>query len=225
MMDQKFIEEFRKKAEEGLKLWDTSSVAVGVIHNGEVVLCEGYGSRDTAQGLAADGQTMYQIGSCSKAFTAALVAIMVDQGKLAWDTPIRQYVPEVELYDGFASENCTLRDLLSHRTGIPRHEYSWYGTDFTRKELVQHLRYLEPNEPFRTKFQYNNYGYILAGYIVEKVTGKTYEECLQEYLFRPLGMERTNCWIDDIEKDPNQATPYDRPEGANGIHGLKEKAI
>ncbi len=111
MMDQKFIEEFRKKAEEGLKLWDTSSVAVGVIHNGEVILCEGYGSRDTAKGLAADGQTMYQIGSCSKAFTAALVAIMVDQGKLAWDTPIRKYVPEVELYDGFASENCTLRDL------------------------------------------------------------------------------------------------------------------
>ena len=222
MMDQKFIEKFRKKAEEGLKLWDTSSVAVGVIHNGEVILCEGYGSRDTAKGLAADGQTMYQIGSCSKAFTAALVAIMVDQGKLAWDTPIRKYVPEVELYDGFASENCTLRDLLSHRTGIPRHEYSWYGTDYTRKELVQHLRYLEPNQPFRTKFQYNNYGYILAGYIVEKVTGKTYEECLQEYLFRPLGMERTNCWIDDIENDKNHATPYDRPEGGDGMHGLKE---
>ncbi len=111
---------------------------------------------------------------------------------------------------------------MSHRTGIPRHEYSWYGTDYTRKELVQHLRYLEPNQPFRTKFQYNNYGYILAGYIVEKVTGKTYEECLQEYLFRPLGMKRTNCWIDDIENDSNHATPYDRPEGGDGMHGLKE---
>ena len=222
MTDQQFFEQFGQKVQDGLALWDSPSVAIGVIKDGKVVLCEGYGVRDVEQKLPATRETLYQIGSCSKAFTSALVAIMVDQGKLDWDTPIREYVPEVTLYDAFTSENCTLRDLLSHRTGIPRHEYSWYRTDFTRKELVEHMKYLEPNQPFRTKFQYNNYGYILAGYIVEKLTGKTYEECLDEYLFRPLGMDRSCCFIDDIEQDPDHAEPYDRPEGGDGMHGLKK---
>ena len=222
MTDQQFFEQFGQKVQDGLALWDSPSVAIGVIKDGKVVLCEGYGVRDVEQKLPATRETLYQIGSCSKAFTSALVAIMVDQGKLDWDTPIRKYVPEVTLYDAFTSENCTLRDLLSHRTGIPRHEYSWYRTDFTRKELVEHMKYLEPNQPFRTKFQYNNYGYILAGYIVEKLTGKTYEECLDEYLFRPLGMDRSCCFIDDIEQNPDHAEPYDRPEGGDGMHGLKK---
>lgn len=221
MTDQAFFEKFDQMVQEGLKLWDSPSVAVGVIKDGKVALCEGYGLRDVEKNQKATGKTLYQIGSCSKAFTSALVAIMVDQGKLSWDTPIRNYVPEVTLYDAFTSENCTLRDLLSHRTGIPRHEYSWYRTDFTRKELVEHMKYLEPNQPFRTKFQYNNYGYILAGYIVEKLTGKTYEECLDEYLFEPLGMKRSCCYIDDIEQDADHAEPYDRPEEGT-MNGLKK---
>ena len=222
MTEQEFLDSFRKKAEEGLKLWDDASVAVGIIKGGKIVLSEGFGFRNIEKELPADDQTLYQIGSCTKAFTAALVAILVDQGKLDWDTPIRSYVPDITLYDSFASDNCTLRDLMSHRTGLPRHEYSWYGTDFTRKEMVEHLKYLEPSQPFRRKFQYNNYGYILAGHIVETVTGKTYEECLQEYLFTPLGMNRSNCYVDDIEQNEDHATPYDRPTDGDGVSGKVE---
>lgn len=222
MTEQEFLEIFREKAREGLKLWENASVAVGIIKDGKVVLSEGFGFRDMRKELPANDKTLYQIGSCSKAFTAALVAILVDQGKLAWDTPIKRYVPEITLYDGFTSEHCTLRDLLSHRTGIPRHEYSWYGTDFTRKELLAHLKYLEPNQPFRTRFQYNNYGYILAGHIVETVTGMTYEECLAEYLFTPLGMSSASCYVDDIEKNENHAVPYDRPKEGDGLSGMEE---
>ena len=217
MTDQEFFSALREQAEAGLKLWESPSVAVGVIKDGNVVFCDGFGQRSVEQALSATGETLYQIGSCSKAFTSALVAILVNQGKLDWDTPIRTYVPEVSLYDEFTTANCTLRDLLSHRTGVPRHEYSWYGTDFTRQELVDHIKYLEPNQPFRTKFQYNNYGYVLAGHIVESVTGKTYEQCLDEYLFTPLEMTRTNCYVGLIEGDANHATPYDHVQDLSGM--------
>ena len=156
MEDKDFFDGFRKMAEDGLKLWDSPSVSVGVVKDGKVVLCEGFGKRDVENDLPATGETLYQIGSCSKAFTATLVAAMVDAGKLDWDTPIKNYVPDVRFYDDFTTENVTLRDLLCHRTGMPRHEYSWYGTDFTKEELVHNLRYLEPNKPIRSKFQYNN---------------------------------------------------------------------
>lgn len=220
-MHEHFWERFRQEAQEGLQLWESPSVSVGVVKDGQVVLCEGFGLRDEAGGLPADGQTLYQIGSCSKAFTAALVAILVDQGKLDWDTPIRQYVPEVRFYDEYLTRSATLRDLLSHRTGLPRHEYAWYGTDFTKEQLIHNLRYLEPNQPMRTVFQYNNQCYILAGYIVERLTGKTYEQCLSEYLFEPLGMTRTCAFLDDIEGDANHATPYDRPDPLDVLHGKR----
>lgn len=219
MTDLEFWNSFPAVAEEAVKRYDFSSVAIGVIKNGKVVFSGGFGRRDCEAGLGADGETMYQIGSCSKAFTAALVAILVDQGKLEWDKPIRHYVPDVTLYDPFTSKECTLRDLLSHRSGLPRHEYSWYGTDFTRAQLVSNMKYFEPSQPFRTKMQYCNYGYVLAGHIVEQVTGRSWEENLQELIFDPLGMDRTNCYIDDIEGDVNHGVPYDRPTGGDGVTG------
>lgn len=213
MTDQEFWSNFPSFVEAELKKWDIPSVSVGVIRGGETLFAGGFGKRDVAKDLSANADTMYQIGSCSKAFTAAVVAILVDQGKLSWDEPIRTYVPDVLLYDEFASRNCTLRDLLCHRTGMPRHEYSWYGTDFTRAELVEHMRYFEPSQPFRYTMQYCNYGYVLAGWIAEQVTGKTWEQLLQEMIFDPLGMDRTNCYICDIEGDENHAAPYNHTPG------------
>lgn len=205
----------------GLKLWDATSLGLGVIKDGEVVLCRGYGYRDVARQLPATGDTLYQIGSCSKAFTSALAAIFVDKGLIDWDTPLREYVPDLRFYDDYTTNNCTLRDVLCHRTGVPRHEYSWYGTPFTRAELLHNIRYLEPNKPFRTTYQYNNYGYLIVGYVLETISGKTYEELLDEYIFKPLGMTRTNAYLDLLEGDADHATPYDRPEGL-GMKGFVE---
>lgn len=205
--------------EKGLELWDAASVGLGVIKDGEVVLCKGYGMRDVESKLPATGNTLYQIGSCSKAFTSALVAVFVDKGLIDWDTPLREYVPDLRFYDDYTTNNCTLRDVLCHRTGVPRHEYSWYGSPFTRQELLHNIRYLEPNKPFRANYQYNNYGYLVAGYVLETISGKTYEELLDEYILKPLGMDRTNAYLDLIEADPDHATPYDRPEGT-GMRGI-----
>ena len=221
MNSQPYFESLRQTVEKGLQLWDSASVDLGVIKDGQILFSGGFGLRDVEGGLPADGKTLYQIGSCSKAFTAAVCAALVDQGLLSWDTPISAYVPKVDLYDKFTADNCTLRDLLCHRTGIPRHEYSWYGEDFTRQELVEHMRYFEPSQPFRYKFQYCNYGFVLAGHIAEEVTGKTWEQLVQEYLFDPLGMERSSCYIDLIEQDENHAVPYRHDPAGDGLHGLQ----
>lgn len=213
MNGQRFMKRLEEEGKKSLSVWDAPSVGLGIIKDGEIVFSGGFGERDKEKHLPADADTLYQIGSCTKAFTAALAAIFVDQGKLDFDTPIREYIPELRFYDEYTTENCTLRDVLYHRTGIPRHEYSWYGTDFDRHELIHNLRYLEPNRPFRTVFQYNNYGYLVAGEALERVSGKTYEQLLQEYLFDPLGMNRTSCYVDSIGEDENHAVPYDRPDG------------
>ena len=221
--EQEFLDYIRKQAEDGLKLWESPSVAIGIIKDGKVVLCEGFGHRDVEAGFPATGKSLYQMGSCSKAFTSALVAILVDQGKISWDEPLINYLPNVRFLEDYTTSNLTMRDILSHRSGLPRHEYAWYGTDFTKEELVFNLRYLEPNKPIRTKFQYNNYGYILAGYAVEKITGKTWEECVQEYILNPLGMERTNMFVDATTTDPDHAEPYDRPDAAaDNMKGMKK---
>ena len=210
-----FLDELRIKIEEGLKLWESPSLAVGIIKDNEIVLCEGFGNRDNEH--KATSKTLYPLASCSKAFTSALAAIMVDEGKLSWDTPLVQYLPNVRFYDDYMTSNITLRDILSHRTGLPRHEYSWYGTDFTKEELIFNLRYLEPNQPIRTRFQYNNYGYILAGYAIEKVTGKSWEECVEEYILKSLGMNRTNMFIDALIQDDDHAVPYDREDPSSDM--------
>ena len=212
MNEQQFLDYLRKQTEDGLKLWESPGISIGIIKDGRTIMCEGFGNRDTD--LPATGKTLYQLASCSKAFTSALVAIMVDQGKLSWDTPLIQYLPNVRFLEDYTTSNLTLRDILSHRSGLPRHEYAWYGTDFNKEELVFNLRYLEPNKPIRTKFQYNNYGYILAGYAVEKVTGKTWEQCVQEYILNPLGMTRTNMFVDATIADSDHAEPYDREDPA-----------
>ena len=206
MNEQQFLEFLRKQINDGLDLWESPSVSVGIIKDGRTVLCEGFGNRDTD--LPATERTLYQLASCSKAFTSALVAIMVDQGKLSWDTPLIQYLPNVRFYEEYTTSNITLRDILCHRSGLPRHEYSWYGTDFTKEELVFNLRYLEPNKPIRTKFQYNNYGFMLAGYAVERVTGMSWEACVEEY------MSRTNMFVDALKMDTDHAAPFDRTDPA-----------
>ena len=214
-----FFGELGGLAERGLELWESPSVALGVTYRGETVFSRAFGLRDAERGLAADSQTLYQIASCTKAFTAALCAQFVDEGALGWDTPVREYLPEVRFYDDYATRMVCVRDLLCHRTGLPRHEYSWYGTDYTRDDIVFNLRYLEPNRPIRTSFQYNNQCYVLAGRVLERLSGSSYEELLRQRILEPLGMNRSRFFIDDLVEDPNHAVGYGRPDGADPLHG------
>ncbi|SRR5579875_1144646 len=187
--------------------------AVIIIKDDEVLLSQGFGKRNVAADLDVTTRTLFPIGSSSKAFTATAIAMLVEEGKLEWDTPIRHYLPTFKLHDQFATERITVRDLLSHRSGLPRHEFLWYGSNMTRKEMVEHLAYLEPSADFRARYQYNNLMYALAGYLIEQVTGQSWEEFVATRIFKPLGMSASNTAVEDSRNTDDYALPYEEKKG------------
>ncbi|HLI91726.1 MAG TPA: serine hydrolase [Ktedonobacteraceae bacterium] len=196
-----------------LQQWQAPGLALAVVKDGEVILAQGYGLRDVARNLAVTPQTLFAIGSSSKAFTAMCLAMLVDEGKLDWDTPVRHYMPAFKLYDTFASERMTPRDLLIHNSGLPRHELVWYNSTLSRKEMFERLQYLMPNKDFRSTWQYQNLMYMTAGYLVEAVSGQTWEEFVQQRIFTPLGMTSSNFSVQESQRSADFALPYREVRG------------
>ncbi|MCK4823678.1 serine hydrolase, partial [bacterium] len=178
------------------------------IKNGQVILCEGYGARNTAENLPVTPETLFPIASCTKAFTAMSVALLVDEGKLDWDKPVREYLPTFKLQDKFASEHMTPRDLLTHRSGLPRHDMMWYGTNYDRQEIFNRLNSLEPSRSFRYEFQYQNIMYMVAGLLAGEMVGTSWEEFIQTRIFDQLDMKYSNLSTEVTQKSRNFATPY-----------------
>jgi CubicO group peptidase (beta-lactamase class C family) len=179
------------------------------VKDGEVILAEGFGWRDVGKKLPVTPRTLFAIGSCTKAFTTFVMGTLVDEGKLDWDKPVRTYIPELRLYDRVASELITPRDLVTHRSGLPRHDLIWYNASLSRKEIVDRLPFLEPSEPFRNKYQYNNIMFMTAGYLVERLTGERWEEVVRARIFTPLGMTGTNFSVKDSQQAADHAKPYE----------------
>jgi CubicO group peptidase (beta-lactamase class C family) len=194
---------------EAIHAWEVPGLAIAVVKNGEVILAEGYGLRDVDKKLPVTPKTLFAIGSCTKAFTTFLMGTLVDQGKLDWDKPVRTYIPELRLHDRVASELITPRDLVTHRSGLPRHDLVWYNASISRKQIVDRLPFLEPTESFRGKFQYNNIMYMTAGYLVERLTGQSWEDAVRSCIFAPLEMSSSNFSVKDSQKAADFARPYD----------------
>jgi CubicO group peptidase (beta-lactamase class C family) len=166
-------------------------LAVAVCHQGGVVFAKGYGLRDLRWSHPVTTETLYPIASTTKAMTAALVAMLVDQRKVTWDAPIREYLPWLQLANEYVAAHVTLRDALTMRTGLPRHDWTWMGYWRSREELVRALRHLDFSAGFRERFQYNNLMVVLAGHVVEVVSGQSWERVIQSELLAPLKMDRT----------------------------------
>jgi CubicO group peptidase (beta-lactamase class C family) len=194
--------------------WHVPGVGVAVVKDGEVILAKGYGLRDREKKLPVTADTIFAIGSSSKAFAAASVAAMVDDGKLEWDKPVRDYLPEFKLKDDFASARTTARDLLCHRTGLPRHDLMWYNSTATREQMLGRLQYLEASKDFRSYWQYQNLMYMTAGYLAGKAAGTSWEDVVRTRIFDRLGMKTANFSIDDTQTTADYALPYQEKEGA-----------
>ena len=188
--------------------WKVPGMAVAVVKGGEVIHIRGYGFRDLEARKPVTPKTLFAIGSISKSFAATGLGILVDQGKLTWDAPVRDFLPEFRLKDRFASETSTLRDLLSHRTGLPRHDRLWYASGLGRRDLLERLRHLEPNKELRAGWQYNNLMYMAAGMVDERVSGKTWEDLTRDRILRPLGMTASNFSVAESRKSDDFAMPY-----------------
>jgi len=205
------FDEIVNKGLEGLKV---PGIAIAVIVEDEVILAKGYGFKDLENKVPMTPDTLLAIGSSSKAFTVFALGTLVDEGKLDWDKPLRNYIPWFKLYDSFASERLTPRDAVTHRSGLPRHDLSWYNnTTISREDLVRRLAYLKPTADLRAVWQYNNLMYLTAGYLVEVLTGKTWEDGVRAQVLNPLGMKRTNFAVADSQKDSDYALPYREREG------------
>jgi CubicO group peptidase (beta-lactamase class C family) len=138
----------------------------------------------------------------------------VDEGKIEWDKPVRNYIPWFKLHDPSMTERLSVRDLVTHRSGMPRHDLVWYNNyDATRESLVRRMAHLEPSADLREKWQYNNLMYLTAGYLTEVITGKTWEEAVRDRVLNPLGMKRSNFSVSDSQKDSDFAQPYGKREG------------
>jgi CubicO group peptidase (beta-lactamase class C family) len=194
--------------EQVMKDWKVPGIAVAIVKDGKVVHAQGYGHRDVKQGLKVTPDTLFAIGSCSKAFTAAALGILVDEKKLEWDKPVRNYLPELMLADGYATEHIRPRDLVSHQSGLPRHDLVWYGSPLSRKELFERLRYLEPSAPLHAKYQYNNLMYMTAGVLVERVSGLAWEEFVRARILDPLGMKNSTFSVTASQKAADYSLPY-----------------
>ncbi len=211
---------FDQYMEQLLQNWNAPGVGVGIVVKGKLVFVKGYGYRDYDKKTPITGNTLFQIASNSKLFTAVAVGMEVENGKLEWDKPIKKFVPAIELYNDELNNTVTMRDMLSHRTGISRHDLFWYKSEFTRKQLFDKLKYLEPSQPLRQGFLYNNLMYTAAGYALELLTGKTWEEYLQANILQPLDMKSTVFTIADMKKSSDYFTPYAEKRDTNILYQI-----
>jgi CubicO group peptidase (beta-lactamase class C family) len=202
------LDGFDAFANQELHEWNCDGFAIAIVEDGKVILSKGYGLRDVKKNLPVTEKTLFAIGSATKSFTVTSLGVLVDQGKLDWDKPVRDYLPDFRLWDQFATERMTPRDLVTHRSGLPRHDLMWYNSPFTRQELFDRLRYLEPNKDFRTTFQYQNLMFMTAGYLAGHVAGTTWEQLVRQAIFEPLGMTGSNFSITDSQKSSDYSLGY-----------------
>jgi CubicO group peptidase (beta-lactamase class C family) len=191
-----------------MKDWNAPGIGVGIVMGDKLVFAKGYGFRDYGKKLPYTATTTQPIASNTKLYTAVAAGLLVEEGKLRWDEPIKQFVPTIRFYNDELDRSVTIRDMLSHRTGVTRHDSIWYKSAFTRRELWDRLRYLEPAAPMRTKYLYNNLMYTAAGQVVEELSGQTWEQFVQRRIFDPLGMSHSTLTIEDNIKGPEPGVPY-----------------
>jgi CubicO group peptidase (beta-lactamase class C family) len=196
-----------------MKEWNVPGLALAVVKDGKVIHSNTYGYRDLKQRLPVTPRTLFGIGSITKSVTVLAMAALVEDGKLDWDKPVREYLPEFRLWDPVASERATTRDLVSHRTGLPRHDAVWFNSPLTRRQMFDSLRYLEPSKDFRTTYQYNNLMFMAAGYLAGRIAGVSWEELARRRVLEPAGMRSANFSVRESERSGDFARHYAETRG------------
>ncbi|HSX25677.1 MAG TPA: serine hydrolase [Chlamydiales bacterium] len=205
---QMLLEGFDQVVEKALKEYQVPGIAIGVVVDGQVVYAKGLGYRDLEKKLPVTSDTVFPIGSCTKAFTSFIAGTLIDEGTMAWDEKVLDILPDFRLWDLYATQKLTIRDLLTHRSGMPRHDYMWYTSDMSRAELMRRVRYLEPSTDIRERYQYNNLMYLSAACAMETATGKSWEDLVTARILKPLGMTNTTFTIEEMQKSKNYSFPY-----------------
>ncbi len=189
--------------------WKVAGFAVAVVEKGKVVYSKGFGYRDYDKKLPVTPNTLFAIGSCTKAFTSSLVGLLQKDGKIEYDQPVTKYLPDLKFYNDDLNNHLTVRDMMCHRTGLPRHDFSWYLANTTRDSLIARIQYLDPSAPLRQTWQYNNFMFLAQGVLAEKLFGKTWEENVRDKIFKPLGMKSSIFTMGEMEKSSDASRGYE----------------
>jgi CubicO group peptidase (beta-lactamase class C family) len=203
-------------AARAMQTFDVPGMALAIVKDGKVVVAKGYGVRKLGEATPVDENTLFGIGSNTKAFTAAALATLVDGGKIHWDDPVNDHLPGFVMNAPYVSKEMQIRDLLCHRSGLGLGEGDlmfWPHTTFTREEVVYRLRYLKPATSFRTTFAYNNLMFLTAGQVVAAVSGKSWDDYVREKIFQPLGMKTSNTSNTVFKPGDDYAFPHEKVDG------------
>ena len=196
-----------------MQTWHGPGMAIAIVKDDKVVFQKGYGVRELGKADTVDENTLFAIASNTKAFTTASLAILVDEGKLSWNDRVTKYLPDFQMYDPWVTSQLTIRDIVSHRSGLDTFsgDLLWYDTTYPTDEIIRRIRYLKPVSDFRTRYGYQNLMFITAGRVVEKVSGMKWADFVRTRILTPLGMNRTTTSVRDM-KD-NYALPHNESGG------------
>jgi CubicO group peptidase (beta-lactamase class C family) len=204
-----FVPELEGLIAEVIDEWKVPGLAIAVVQDGEVALAKAYGLRDVEAGLPVTTNTQFQIASLSKSFTATGVALLVDEGRLDWERPVREYLPEFQLQDAVATDRVTVWDLLCHHSGLPRHDWTWLPGDRSPAEMLAALPHVELSDDIRSSFQYCNLGYVVASLVTERVNGQSWSEFIRTRLVDKLRMALTFS-MEELAAAPDAAAAYEQ---------------
>lgn len=194
--------------ENELKLWHFPGVSVAVVKDGKIILLKGYGKRDLEKNLPMTPDTVQPVASVTKNIGVAALATLVRDGKLSWDKPVRDYAADFRMHTEYATATLTIRDMVTHRTGLPRHDYAWFRGPATREQLFQRLKHFELSAEPRARFQYNNLMFMTAGYVGGRIAGSSWEQLVQRQIFDPLNMKTAGFFVKDMLVTPNAGVGY-----------------
>ena len=201
---------FDQYVEKAARDWKAVGLGIAVVKDDSLVFAKGYGAIEIGKPARVDVHTRFAIGSTTKAMTSAALAMLVDEGKLHWDDRVTDYLPELRLYDAYASHEVTIRDLLTHRTGLPAADLFWAvgENDITFPEVIRRLRYIPSSTSFRSTWNYNNVVYAIGGTLVERASGMPWDAFIRSRIFAPLGMNESEALVSQIRGKANVAVPH-----------------
>jgi CubicO group peptidase (beta-lactamase class C family) len=201
-----------------VKDWNVPGLSIAVVKGDSIVFAKGYGVRELGKADPVTPNTLFAIGSNSKSFTAAAIGMLVDEGKMRWDDRVTKFLPGFQLYDPYVTRELTIRDVLSHRSGLGRRaDLLWIVAGYPRAEVLRRIRFLEPNAGFRTEMGYQNIMFLAAGEAAGAAAGATWDELVTQRVLGPLGMTRSNTSVRDLARDTDVAQPHSMRDSAPGL--------
>jgi CubicO group peptidase (beta-lactamase class C family) len=209
------LEKIDSYIKQAMNEWKMPGFAVAIIKNDSVIFSKGYGVRNIEKNEPVDENTNFMIASCSKAFTTASIARLVDQGKLKWDDPVIKYLPYFHMFDPWVTKEMTIRDLVTHRSGLATFsgDILWLGSTYDKDEVIHRSQYLKPTTSFRSRYGYQNIMFSVAGEVIKAVSDTNWHSYVKHNFFEPLGMERSNTSIKEMKEKGNNAWPHRTKDG------------